>query len=89
MSDGYERSYRDREFRDRPRMEEKTFETKQVKVQRKTFLIERKSNSQGGFVRINEFSDNRQSGRPNMVIVPEEGFDEFMEALEAVRPKRV
>ena len=53
--------------------------TKKFKVEQKTFYFDLKENHNGKFLRITE-----ASGRRSSIIIPDSGFQEFIDTLHAI-----
>ena len=65
-----------------PRPAEEVLAEETLVIERKKFQITRRKNPRGQFLKITEES----GGHRNSVIVPLEGFEDFMEALDRVVP---
>jgi hypothetical protein len=64
----------------RPTLREDTIETRQLQIERKSFLVMLKENPRGRFIRISE----EANGRFNSIMIPCEGVQDFLKMLQEV-----
>lgn len=67
-------------FPPKPTLREDTLETRQIQIERKSFLVMLKENPRGRFLRISE----EANGRFNSIMVPGEGLRDFLKILQEI-----
>ena len=54
--------------------------SEQVDIERKTFVVARRQNARGDFLRVTEWSGEHK-GRPNTIVVPASGVKNLAAAM--------
>ena len=67
-------------FPPRPTLREDTIETRQIQIERKSFLVMLKENPRGRFLRISE----EANGRFNSIMIPGDGLRDFLKILQEI-----